>query len=157
MRRLALLSGVAVFVACTKSETPATDTAAAVAPEPAAAPAPAPLSLASVAGKYKVTGKNEAGDSTLLTYDLDASDTTKWTIKFTDRPEPVTQRIVSVSGDSIVLEAGPYKSALKKNLMVTTHTVYHMQDGKLMGRTIARYNTKGPDSVRIVISEAIKQ
>jgi hypothetical protein len=41
--------------------------------------------------------------------------------------------------------------------MVTTHTVYHVQDGKLMGRTIARYNTKGPDSVRVVISEGIKQ
>jgi hypothetical protein len=157
MRRFALLSAGVLFVACAKSETPATDTGMAMAPAPAPAPVPAPVSMSSIAGKYKVTGKNEAGDSTLLTYDLDATDSTKWTIKFTDRTEPVAQRLVSVSGDSIVLEAGPYKSALRKGVMVTTRTVYHVQDGKLMGRTVAHYNTKGPDTVRVVISEGIKQ
>jgi hypothetical protein len=157
MRRFALLSAVVLFVACTKSETPATDTAAMAPAAAPAAPAPAPMSMASLAGKYKVTGKNEAGDTTLLTYVLDASDSTKWTIQFTDRKEPVAQRLVSADGDSIVLEAGPYASALRKGVMVTTRTVYHVQDGKLIGRTVAHYNVKGPDSVRVVLSEGIKQ
>ena len=155
MRRFALLVPLA-FVACTKAETPATDTGMAAAPEPAAA-APAPVSLSSVAGKYKATGKNEAGDTTLLSYDLDATDTTKWTIQFSDRKDPIAQRITSVSGDSIVMEAGPYPSTLRKGVMVSTTTVYRVQDGKLIGRTVARYNTKGPDTVRVILSEAIKQ
>jgi hypothetical protein len=129
----------------------------AAAPAPEAAPAAAPISLKDVAGKYAVTGKNEAGDSTLVTYELNATgDTTGWTITFPKR-KPIAQRVVSVSGDSIVVEAGPYESAITKGVQVRTHTVYHLQDGKLMGRTVARYDTKGPDTLRIVISEAIRK
>jgi hypothetical protein len=31
-----------------------------------------------------------------------------------------------------------------------------MQDGKLVGRTLAHYN-KGPDSVRVIVSEITKK
>jgi hypothetical protein len=163
LRRFALLCSAVVFVGCvTKSENsaPAADTgmaATAAAPAPAA-PAAAPMTLASVAGKYHGVGRSEKGDS-ILYYDLDLSDTTGagWVMMLNDRKDAIKQRVVSVSGDSIVVEAGPYSSALRKGTMVTTHTVYRMENGKLVGKTIAHYAVKTPDSVTIVMLEATKK
>jgi len=157
MRRVALLSATLLFAACVKTENSTPDTTAAMAPAaaPAPAPAPAPMSLASVAGKYHAVGKNDKG-ATVVSYDLDASDTASWTIQFSDRKEPVKMKSIMASGDSIVVEAGPYASAVQKGAMVTTHTVYHMQDGKLIGRTVAHYN-KGPDTVMEITSELVKK
>jgi hypothetical protein len=157
MRRLTLLCSATLLIACAKTENAPADTAVAMAPAPEAAPVAAPISLKDVAGKYAVTGKNEAGDSTLVTYDLDATgDTTGWTITFPKR-KPIALRVVSVAGDSIVVDGGPYESAIQKGVQVRTHTVYRLQDGKLMGRTVARYDTKGPDTLRIVVSEAVRK
>src|SRR5215213_3553501 len=64
MRGFTLLCCSALLVACAKTEPPPADTtAAAPAAIPEAPPVPAPISLKAVAGKYDVTGKNEAGDS----------------------------------------------------------------------------------------------
>ena len=156
MRRFTLLCSVALLVACAKTETPPADTMA-VAPVSEAAPAAAPIALKDVAGKYAFTGKNEAGDTTLVTFELNATaDTTGWTITFPKRP-PIAQRVVSVAGDSIVLEAGPYDSEIYKGVKVRTQTVYRLQDGKLIGRTVARYDRTGPDTMRIVIGEGIRK
>lgn len=159
MRRITLLCSSVLLIACAKTEdAPPVDTGMAVAPAPVpeAAPAAAPMDLKTVAGKYAFTGKNEAGDTTLVTYELDATgDTTGWTITFPKR-KPIPQRVVAVAGDSIVLEAGPYSSEIYKGVQVRTHTVYRLQDGKLVGRTVARYDG-GPDSVRIVMSEGIRK
>ena len=159
MRRLALLSSIVFALACSKSESPPADTgmAAAPAPAPAAAPAAAPISLKDVAGKYAVTGKYENGDTTVVTYELNATgDTTGWTITF-PKPKPLPVKIISVSGDSIVAEMAPYESAIRPGVKVTTHTVYHMVNGKIVGRTVAHYDVKGPDTVRIVVSEGVKK
>jgi hypothetical protein len=158
MRRLALLSSIVFAVACSKSESPPADTGMAAAP--AAAPAPvaaaaAPVSLKDVAGKYTVTGKNEAGDSTLITYTLNATADTTWNVVFANG-QKVSQH-VTVDGDSLIVDAGPYASVLRKGVKVTTHTVYHVQDGKLMGRTVAHYDVKGPDTVKVIISEGVKK
>ena len=160
MRRLALLSSIVFAVACTKSENPPADTGMAAAPAPApapVAPATAPISLKDVAGKYAVTGKYENGDTTVVTYELNATgDTTGWTITFPKR-KPLPVKIISVSGDSIVAEMAPYESAIRPGVKVTTHTVYHMVNGKIVGRTVAHYAVKGPDTVRIVVSEGVKK
>jgi hypothetical protein len=156
MRRLALFCSTILFVACTKAETPPADTAAAAAVEPAPAP-PAPISLPAVAGTYDVVGKNEAGDSTLVTYVLTATaDTTGWTLAFPNR-KPIPIHIVSVAGDSIVMESGPYESAIKKGVMVKTNTVTRFENGKLVSRTVAHYNVKTADSVRIVVAEGVRK
>lgn len=159
MRRITLLCSAAVLIACAKTETPPADTgmAAAPAPAPEAAPAAAPISLRDVAGKYAVTGKYEGTDTTVVSYELNATgDTTGWTITFPNR-KPIPQRIVTVSGDSIVVEAGPFASAIRSGVQVSTHTVYRLENGKLVGRTVARYETKGADTVRVIVSEAIRK
>ncbi len=133
----------AVLVGCAKSEQqPAKDTTAAAAPTP-----PVGIALADVAGKWAMTTTTEKGDSTLVKYELVATgDTTGWTFNFPKR-KPVPAH-VAVGGDSIVLEAGPYESVLRKGVQVTTHSVARLQDGKLVGTTVARYATHGPDSLR---------
>jgi len=141
----------AVLVGCSKPDqqqakgTMADSAATTAAAPPPPAPAPT-ISLADVAGKWQVKTMNEKGDSTLLKYELVASaDSTGWVFHFPKR-KPVTAHPV-VSGDSIIVDAGPYESALRKGVQVTTHGVVRLQDGKLIGTTVAHYATKGADSV----------
>jgi hypothetical protein len=149
MRRIAFLFCAATLAGCTKSETNTTaDTTPVAAPVPeVAAPAPAPVSLAQVAGKWDVKVTNEAGDSTLTQYVLTATaDKSGWSIKF---PSGLTvpMQVTSVAGDSITTAAGPYSSVLRKGVKVSTEGTFRLQDGKIVGTTIAHYKVSTPDSV----------
>jgi hypothetical protein len=143
-----------VLAGCSKSkDQPPEDAMADAAAAPAA---PAPLALADVAGKWTVQLMSETGDSTLSTYEMVATaDTTGWEIHFPKRP-PVPVRVLAVDGDSIVTEAGPFESVLRKGVQVTSRSVHRMQDGKLMSAITAHYRTKGPDSVLTLRSEATR-
>ncbi|HET9040075.1 MAG TPA: hypothetical protein VFN40_07890 [Gemmatimonadales bacterium] len=144
MRRFTLCCCAVVLVGCNKpKEQPAMDTTAAAPEAPAG---PAPIALADVAGKWSVRVMPESGDSTLLTYELVATaDPSGWTLNFPKRP-PVPAR-VTAAGDSIVTEAGPYESVLRKGVQVTTNGVMRLVDGKLVGTTTAHYAASGADSV----------
>lgn len=153
MRNLVFCSCAAVLVVgCSKGEQQqaketmsdtATTTAAAPTPTP---PPPAAISLKDVAGKWQMKTLNDKGDSTLVKYELIAkADPSGWEIHFPKR-KPVTAH-VTVDGDSILLDAGPFESVLRKGVKVTTHGVARLQDGKLVGTTVAHYATKGADSV----------
>jgi hypothetical protein len=131
------------LVSCKPAEKPAETTTGEAAP----AEAPAALSLADMAGTWNVTSKLEGSDSIAVTYDMVATaDRSGWSIKFPKR-EPIPVRVVSVEGDSVVSEAGPFESALRKGVQVNTQVVSRMQDGKLVGHTVARYKVTGADSV----------
>lgn len=157
MRRFAPLAFIALAFACAKSDTPATDTAA--APGAVAAPAaPAGLELSQVAGTWNVRTMGEDSDSTLNTYVLTATNTRDgWSMKFPNR-EPVQLRIVDVAGDSIITEAGPFESVLRPGLQVTTRSVQRLQDGKLIGRTRAKYAGPrvGADTIRNLRQEGVR-
>ena len=115
---------------------------------PEAPAAPAPIALADVAGKWSVRSMSERGDSTLVSYELVAAgDTSGWSLNFPKR-KPIPMRVVAVAGDSIVTEAGPFESVLRKGVKVSTNSVIRLQDGKLVGTTVAHYATSGADSVR---------
>jgi hypothetical protein len=43
--------------------------------------------------------------------------------------KPVPVRVVAVAGDSIVTDAGPYQSFVRKGVRVTTRTVSRLQSG----------------------------
>jgi hypothetical protein len=119
------------------------------------APAPAAFSLADVAGTWHVTGKVEGSDKEVK-YDMVAtSDRDGWSIKFPGR-DPVPVRIVAVEGDSIVSEAGPFESVLRKGVQVRTNVVSRLQNGKLVGTTVAHYTVKGADSVAHITFEGTR-
>ena len=158
MRRLGFCCCVAVLIGCQKpKDQPAADTTAMSTPTAEPAPAAAaPISLADVAGKWTVRTMPEDGDTTLITYELVAgSDSSGWVFNFPKRkPVPVH---VQTSGDSIITEAGPYESVLRKGVQVTTNSVIRLKDGKLVGTTIAHYPKGGADSVRRLRMEGTKK
>jgi len=135
-----------VLVGCGKpADRPADDTMGEAPPAAAAAGA---ISLADVAGTWNVRTMPESGDSTLVTYELVVgADGSGWSINFPNR-DPIPARVLAVEGDSIVTEAGPFESVLRKGVQVSTHQVTRLQDGKLVGTTVARYAVSGPDTVR---------
>jgi hypothetical protein len=158
MRPTIILCCAVALVACAKSDKSTADSAAAAtAAPPPAPPPPPPIKLSDVAGKWNMTGKNEAGDSTLVTYVFTATaDTTGWSIKFKDRAKPVPVHVVAVEGDSIVIDAGPYPSVLRKGVNVRTHGPMRLQNGKLVGTVTAHYSVKTADSVRRVLTEGTR-
>lgn len=155
MSRAALLVVLPMLLACSKKDETPVDTSAAMAPAPApAAAAAAPMN---VAGKWTVKVMPEDKDTTLLTYVLDATnEMTGWKMTLPNRA-PMDLRVMSMDNDSIVVDNGPYSSALQKGVMVTTHSNMHMEGDKIVGKTIAHYNKKGPDSVRVLRTEGTRQ
>jgi hypothetical protein len=137
------LSCAAVLGGCAKTEKQTAADTSAVADE---APAPAAISLADVAGKWHVRGMSQTGDSTLVTFELNATpNPSGWTFHFPNR-KPIPVR-VTTAGDSIMTEAGPYQSVLRKGVQVTTRGVLRLEGDKLVGTTVARYAGSSRDSL----------
>jgi hypothetical protein len=137
MRRVILLSCTLIAAACGPREQAAEE-------QPAATPA---IALADVAGSWTMHAMNAAGDSTLVTAQMVATAAMDgWTYTFAGR-DPVPMRVLSVDGDSIVTEMGPYASALREGVNVTTRSVLRLQNGELVGTFAAHYATSTPDSL----------
>ena len=152
MSSVSLACSVALFVAgCAKSDQASKDSAAGAAavpaPAPAPAPTPAPISLADVAGKWQVRAVPESGPDTSATnYVLTATaDTTGWLMTYPSGLKVPAH--ITVSGDSILVKTGTFASQRRKGVKVTTEGTIRIQNGKLVGTSIAHYAQAGPDSV----------
>jgi hypothetical protein len=145
-RYFALCLSVAV-VACMKSGDKPVDTTAVAPAGGPMTPAPTMLTLSSVAGTWHIVSTpTEGGDTSSTKSTLMAtSDTTGWTLNFAGR-KPVPLHVMT-SGDSLIATSGEYESVRRKGVTVTTTSVYRLQGDKLVGSTVAHYNTKGQDSV----------
>jgi len=141
--QLLSLSAVALL-ACAKSETPKADTttpAAAAAPAAApAAPAAPAISLADVAGTWEGKVMPMDKDTAVATTTVVATATKEgWTMKLSNG-ESVPLTVGEVAGDSIIVTAGAFKSAVKKGQQVKSiHSIYRLQNGKLVSVTHATY------------------
>jgi hypothetical protein len=156
--RVAIACCTGLLVAgCAKKDQAAQDSAAAAAATPAPAPTPpAALSLADVAGKWQVRAVPEAGtDTTTTNYVLTAtSDTAGWFITY---PSGLKVPVhIQVSGDSVIEKTGTFASQRRKGVKVMTEGSLKLQNGKLVGRTIAHYAKAGPDSVLRLRTEGTK-
>ena len=151
--RISIVFATALMLAgCAKSEQAAKDSASAAAAAEMAAPAPAPapppaLSLSAIAGKWQVKSVPVSGaDTTPTKYVLTATaDTTGWMIVFPSGLKVPLQ--VSVSGDSLIDKTGTFQSQRRKGVKVKTEGVMRIQNGKLVGTTVAHYMSAGADSV----------
>jgi hypothetical protein len=144
MRGFTLGCVVVALAACggARDQAPPADTTAVVAPPP-----PAPVSLSTFAGRWHVVARNEATGDSLVAYDLTATaDTSGWTITFPGRPAPVPVRVALV-GNEVSMEAGPYESAVRKGVQVSTQGTVRIEGDSLVGSTTARYKTTSADSV----------
>jgi hypothetical protein len=116
--------------------------------------APAGITLADVSGTWNVRVMPENADTVITSYTLNATDST-WTINFPNR-EPIPVQILAVEGDSIVTSAGPFLSAVRSNVMVTTESVNRLQNDQLVSRTVAHYAVTTPDSVAVLRTEGTR-
>ena len=154
MKTFTLVVCAVAIAACAKPD-PAADTTA-VPPATALPPAPVAIKASDVSGNWTVMGKNSTTDSTLVTYDLAATSDTLWTITFANG-QKVPVHVVAVAGDSIVTHSPPYNSVLRKGVKVETNGVLRLQDGKLVGTTVAHYRTKAADSVVTIKMEGTRK
>jgi len=156
MRHLAVFCCAAVLVGCKKSEVPPPqDTTAAMAPAaPAASESTAAISLANLAGKWKLRTTDKAGGKAVESGLTATADTAGWTLT---RPNgKVVPVHVAVEGDSIILEPKAYESALKKGVQVRSRMVFRLQGDKLVGSNEARYHLSTGDSVADRPAEAVR-
>jgi hypothetical protein len=136
----------AALAGCAKKESAAVDTSSIAASTTATTTAPAAVNLADLAGNWNMRSVPTTGDTSATTYVIAAtSSPSGWTLTFPGR-KAVPAR-VTVDGDSITIEAGPYPSVRRKGVQVTTHSVERVQGGNLVGTTIAHYKVKTADSV----------
>ena len=122
----------------------------------------ATISLADVAGTWNGTVTAAGSDTVLTVIELTATaDPTGWTMKVANAKTPtemttVPAQSVVAAGDSVVVEAGPFASVLRPGQQVTTHTVYRLQDGRLMGSIQATYPASGETiALRSVATRAV--
>ena len=154
MRSLTLLTCAIVLAGCTKAEDRSVgaaatgDTAA-----PAATTAEAtPIVLSELAGTWKVRTTDAQGGTPIETHLRATGDSSGWTMVGPDN-KSVPVRVVTVGGDSIVTEAGPFPSYVLKGAKVSIRTAYRLQGDKLVGTTEARYKIGGRDSVALRTTE----
>jgi hypothetical protein len=140
MRKAFLVLAAVGAVGCARGEEEI------VADSPAAAAMPAPLSFADFAGRWSIQLLGETSDSVLTTYELNATaDGASWTLTPAER-EPIPVR-AAVEGDSLMIDAGPYKSTTPANVDVTTHGVSRLEGGMLVGTFVSQYAMAAGDSV----------
>ena len=114
------------------------------------------IALSDVAGSWHVVARPADGKdttSTLSTLNATA-DTTGWTLVMgKNKPIPLH---VMVSGDSIVETSDVYPSVRRKGQMVHTVGTFRLQDGQLVGTTVAHYHVKTADSVLVLSTVGTK-
>lgn len=147
MRRpLVLAAAVLAFAACAKKETPAADSPAAAAPPP-----PAALTNADLAGTWEGEGMLMNKDTVVVRFTLTNTGDSS-TLVFASG-ETVKSAAGTISGDSVMSTAGPFKSQVRKGLQSTTHMVLRKQGDKLVGVTHAKYSNGDTASFRITATK----
>ncbi len=140
MRKALLIMSALVVVGCARKD----DQAA--ADSPAAAAMPAPVSFADFAGRWSIQLLGDMSDSVLGTFELNATaDGATWTMTPAGR-EPIPVR-AAVEGDSLLIDAGPYRSIAPANVDVTTHGVSRLEGGMLVGNFESQYALAKGDSI----------
>ena len=103
------------------------------------------ISLADIAGTWDMRAVPEAGaDTTTTVYQVQVT-ADGWTIFNPDRDPK--KAAVTISGDSIIVEACPFESVRRAGVMVRTHGAFRLDGDRLVGTTVAHYVTSDADSV----------
>jgi len=138
MRKAFLIMSALVVTACgRKDEQPAADSPAAATPT---------LSYADFAGRWSIQLLGDMSDSVLAMFELNATaDGTNWTMTHSGRA-PISVR-AAVEGDSLLIDAGPYKSTAPANVDMTTHGVSRLEGGMLVGNFESQYAMAKGDSI----------
>jgi hypothetical protein len=155
--RIASCCCAAVLAGCAKKDNAAVDStsgmvASTTSSASTASTAPTPIKASDVAGVWNVRAVPVSGDTTASTYVLTAtSNTSGWTVTFPGSPP--TQGKVTIDGDSIMIDRGPFTSPTRKGVPITTRYVMRLSGGNLVGTNTAHFKLKTNDSV--VVSNTV--
>ncbi|MEQ1692768.1 MAG: hypothetical protein ABMA00_15870 [Gemmatimonas sp.] len=142
MRKLLILA--AALVACSKAETPATDTTAMA---PAMAPAPAALTAADVAGTWNGMNMGETSDSVTARWTAVNVDDNSGTLTIEGSKEAIPFTRVFDADSMVATSTAAYANpADAKGPKMMFRSVGRLKDGKLVG-TSANMLASKPDSV----------
>jgi hypothetical protein len=137
MRKGFLILSALALLACGRAD----DDIAADSPAAATLPA---LTYADFAGRWSIQLLSDMSDSVLSTYELNATaDGSSWTLTPAGR-EPIPVR-AAVEGDSLQIDAGPYKSP--SDVDVTMNGVGRLEGGMLVGKFVSQYALAKGDSI----------
>jgi len=151
MRFIALLGCAAIVAGCSTKETPPADTTAMA---PAGPPA---MSLGHVAAIWNVTVKPEGKDTVVTTYILNTTDTTGWLFAFPGG-KPIPLKVSEVRGDTVMTSTDWFDSSVRPGLKVRNNGRFWLtEDGKLVGKVVAHYQTTGPDTLRVFDTEGVRK
>lgn len=138
-----LLAAGWLMLGCARgTDEEATETEEQTADTMAAAPT---ISLADIAGTWDMRAVPESGADTAATLYQIRVTGDGWTYFLADR-NPIDAS-VTTSGDSFLVEAGPFESVRRDGVTVRTNSVFRLEADRLVGTTVARYETSGADSM----------
>ena len=83
------------------------------------------------------------------------ADTSGWVMEIPSGAK--VKHHVTFSGDSVMVKSEPYASMRRTGKQVWTEGVYRLQNGKLVGTTVAHYMKSGADSLLRLTAEGTKQ
>lgn len=149
--RLCLVIVGALFLPGCQSE-PAEEASDELAPDTVAA-APT-ISLSDIAGTWDMRSVPVSGaDTTSTVYQIQV--TPEGVTYFLPDRDPI-QAVAVASGDSIILDLGPFESVRRAGVMVSTHSVMRLEGDRLVGSIEAHYTTTDADSVLNLTSEGTR-
>jgi hypothetical protein len=114
----------------------------------------APLALADLVGTWEGPVRRQGSDSIVAHVEMLATTSPDgWSFTVINAANPLLAstspaRVVTVGGDSIVIEAGPFNSTLRAGEVVSTRSVYRLRGDSLIGLVRAIYFGSG-DTVRL--------
>jgi len=107
------------------------------------------LKLSDIAGVWHVQTMIGPSDSVVATLELTETASDKgWSMVLADHPR-VPVRVLTVGGDSVVWEAGPYPSTRRVGQTVVLRTVGHYKGGEMWGSFEATYSVTGKVSGKV--------
>jgi hypothetical protein len=136
------------------------------AQNPPPKPKPAPVTTAAPTATRSVTavdfrgtweGKSMMGptDSIVTTFAIIVTnDGGSWTLQLPNR-DLLPMRVLSVGGDSVVAEAGPYSSVLRPSETVTTRMTGHLR-GHMLAGTFEGHYTSGAVAKGTTLATRVK-
>ncbi|HKK92436.1 MAG TPA: hypothetical protein VJ925_03340 [Longimicrobiales bacterium] len=137
MRSSAILLSLMLFVSCGGGDDPA--------PAAEAPPEEAALTVADFAGTWETMAMLEGTPDPVPTTLTGSADGSDWTMMLEGRdPVDVT---ASISGDSLILVSESYESVLREGVTVAVRTAGVMQDGAMVGKMVATYQTPEGEEV----------
>ena len=101
--------------------------------------------LAAFAGEWTLQAMPMDGDDVLVAVGMTATDNSDgWAMNFEHLSEPVPGQVLAVVGDSVTVSFGPYWSALRDEVMVTTRSVVAVSGDQMSGHFQAEYASGEP-------------